>query len=769
MSREINIQEPETTKAIPVSSQGLVVSVAIPLGAGSLFSYLVPTAMEEEAVPGVRVLVPFGNRHLVGLVVAREDGKQDLHLKSLISVLDCKPVMGGALLELGKWLSWYYMSPPGEMFRCMLPPGLLAKKASPDDEAARHWPIRTQSAVVGVNETGDSPLTPRQQEILQAISGMKLPLMRSGLARQLGCSESLLNKLRAKGCLVTENVPVDRSPWGTGSEAEAERHRLNSEQSRALEEITGFMVSGISKSVLLHGVTACGKTEVYLRAIENTLELGRTALTLVPEIGLTPQVSGLFRSRFGEQVAILHSRLSAGERFDQWRKIRDGAVRVAVGTRSAVFAPLENIGLIIVDEEHDSSYKQGDQPRYNARDTALKRGRLENAVVVLGSATPQLETFNNAVHRNLFHYIQMENRILARPLPSVDVVDMCEEFRRHGRDSALSGALREKISQRLIQGEQVLVLLNRRGYAALILCRSCGYTEICENCSIRLTYHQRGKRLLCHYCGFSKKAPESCPQCGKHYIHYHGDGTERVQEELEELFPEASVDRLDRDTTGGKGGFDRILGRFRRRETDILVGTQMIAKGHDFPGVTLVGVLNGDQGLGIPDFRAVERTFQLLTQVSGRAGRGRKPGEVIIQTYNPGHYGIRCATEHDYVAFARKELLTRKRFSFPPYVALANLIIRGGSAALVKRRASDLARILRRLLRENFSGAGIRILGPAPSALEKLEKEFRYQVIIKASDRKQLHQVVGQAMNEISEGKGNPSGIYVDIDPVDLM
>ncbi len=747
----------------------MVVSVAVPLGAGNLFSYDVPDRLKGLAVPGVRVLVQFGRRHLVGLVTGYEEECALENLKPLLSVLDREPVMPKGLLELGKWLSWYYMAPPGEMFRCMLPPGLLAKKASPDDSRARHWPVREQDAIVTVRESETGILTGRQDEILRIIAGLGLPLLRAGLARRLGCSEGLLNALREKGVIEIAKIPIDRSPWDRAETDDAMRHELSREQERALDEINSFTSRAEYKSVLLHGVTACGKTEVYLRAIERVLEQGRTALTLVPEIGLTPQVSRLFRSRFGGEVAILHSRLSSGERFDQWRQIRSGSVRVVVGTRSAVFAPLENLGLIIVDEEHDSSYKQGDQPRYNGRDAALKRGQLEGSVVILGSATPQLETYNNARQRGLHHYITMKERILSRPLPEVSVVDMCEEFRRHGRDSALSETLREKIRIRLEQKEQVLVFLNRRGYAAMVLCRTCGYTECCENCSIRLTYHQERNLLVCHYCGFSRKAPRICPQCGKQYIHYHGDGTEKVQEELEALFPGAAIDRLDRDTTRRKGGFDAILGRFRRSETDILIGTQMISKGHDFPGVTLVGVISGDQSLGRPDFRAVERTFQLLTQVSGRAGRGEKAGEVVIQTFNPGHYGIQSALDQDFELFARKELLTRRRFSFPPYVALANLIIKGRNAGTVSDRAGELARILRLLVREDFADYGIRVFGPAPSALEKLEGDFRYQVIVKSVDRMQLHALVEKAFVRIKDLNINTSGIYVDIDPVDLM
>lgn len=762
------IPKPDGMSDVSATEERTVL-VAVPLGAGNFFSYLVPDRIRDSVVPGTRVLVPFGSRHLVGLVAGDDPGGPRSGLKAVKTVLDKAPVLTESLVELGKWLSWYYISPPGEMFRCMLPPGLLAKKASADDTAARHWPVRKQIAIVEVLEVSAGQLTRRQEEVHRKLRSFELPLLRAGLSGILGCSEGVISKLEEKGAIVADRIAVERSPWLDLPEENPVKHELSSDQASALSQIERLIEQDGYQSVLVHGVTACGKTEIYLRAIEKVLALGRTALTLVPEIGLTPQVSQLFRERFGDKVAILHSRLSQGERFDQWLKIHNGEIRVVVGTRSAVFAPLGNLGLIVVDEEHDTSYKQGDQPRYNGRDTALKRGQLEGAVVILGSATPQLETYNNAVHRGFHHYIGMRERILSRPLPKMTVVDMAEEFRRHGRDSALSETLREKISSRLEENEQVLIFLNRRGYAAMVLCRSCGYTEYCEHCSIRLTYHQENNLLVCHYCGFSKKVPRECPQCRKSYIHYHGDGTEKVQEELEALYPSAVIDRLDRDTTRRKGGFDTILGRFRKGETDILVGTQMIAKGHDFPGVTLVGVLNGDQSLGRPDFRAVERTFQLLTQVSGRAGRGEKPGEVVIQTFNPGHYGVRSALQQDFSGFAEKELLARRRFAFPPYVALANLVIKGKNEESARVRADQLNRILRKLVRTVFSESGIRVLGPAPSAIEKLEGDFRQQIILKSQDRMKLHQLIREALSAMSQTVGNTTGIYVDIDPVDLM
>jgi primosomal protein N' (replication factor Y) len=519
----------------------------------------------------------------------------------------------------------------------------------------------------------------------------------------------------------------------------------------------------------MHGVTASGKTEIYLNAIASVLQSGRSALVLVPEIGLTPQISHQFRAWFQEEVAILHSGLSSGERFDQWSRIREGQARVVVGTRSGVFAPLSNLGLIIVDEEHDTSYKQGDQPRYNGRDTALKRGQLEGALVVLGSATPQLETYYQAQTRKDRKYLQLASRILDRPLPKVHILDMKVEFQKRGKGVIISGFLEQLIRQRLERKEQALILLNRRGYASALLCRSCGYVETCVNCSITLTYHAEMKRLCCHYCGYGRSVPPNCSECEKEYIHFLGEGTERIQELLSELFPKASIERLDRDTARLRGNVERILEGLRAGTTDILIGTQMIAKGHDFPGVTLVGVVGADQGLKLADFRAAERTFQLLTQVAGRAGRRDQPGEVVVQTYYPNHYALRYASHQDYFHFSEKELQFRKRFRYPPFVALASLFVRGNE----RSRAWDLAEKVAELLREQRNllskSSRLRILGPAPGAIERLKRDYRVQILVKSTDRAELHEVLRRTLDRMSERKADLKRITVDVDPINLL
>jgi primosomal protein N' (replication factor Y) len=516
-------------------------------------------------------------------------------------------------------------------------------------------------------------------------------------------------------------------------------------------------------------VTGSGKTEVYLNGISAALESGRSALMLVPEIGLTPQTARYFREWFGEDAAILHSGLSNGERFDQWRRIRDGRARVVVGTRSAIFAPLANLGLIVIDEEHDASYKQEELPRYHARDTALKRAQLEKAVVVLGSATPQLETFFLATEGGRHRYEPLRSRVLERPLPTVRIVDMRAEFAHFGRGAIISQLLQDAVRERLRRKEQTLILLNRRGYSPLLICRSCGQVESCENCSISLTFHQESNRLSCHYCGYTRQVPARCRECGKEYIYFVGEGTERVEEVLGGLFPEAAVARMDRDTTHRKGSLARILSEFAAGRVDILVGTQMIAKGHDFPRVTLVGVLAADRALRLADFRAAERTFQLLTQVAGRSGRGERPGEVIIQTYYPEHYCLRHACAQDYDGFFGQELKFRRSFRYPPLTALANLFISSRDADEARKLSEELARLLNRYRDAYSSEERMRILGPAAAALERLKKDYRRQILIKTTHRGELHRVLEAAVTELRKQGHDPKAVAIDVDPLNLL
>jgi primosomal protein N' (replication factor Y) (superfamily II helicase) len=751
-----------------VEESGLV-DVAVPLGVDRTYTYRVPQPMRRDLRTGCRVLVSFGRKHLIGMAVElrRDDGVGSY--KEALKVLDRSPVLGPALIELGKWMASYYQAPPGEAFRVMLPPGLLAKNASPDDEPERFWPAKRRLAVVAADGRVEGPLTSRQREVLSLLREEKLPVLLGDLVREGAATPAVLRNLEMRGAIRLGHLDLYRSPWPQRRIAEAIRHPLNPEQRGVLAAVEEMLTAGAFISSLIHGVTASGKTEIYLNAIERALELGRTALLLVPEIGLTPQVARQFRSWFGEDVAILHSGLSGGERFDQWRRIRGGEARVVVGTRSAVFAPLSRLGLIIVDEEHDASYKQNETPRYHARDTALKRGQLERAAVLLGSATPQLETYHNAVGRGVHRYLALGSRILDRTLPTVHIVDMRAEFEKLGKAAVVSDFLNRLIEDRLSRSQQVLILLNRRGYARLLLCRSCGHTETCASCSITLTFHQSLNRLTCHYCGYGRSVPSRCRECGKPYIYYVGEGTEKIQEIIEGCFPDAVVDRMDRDTVRRKGSVERILAAFGEGRTDILIGTQMIAKGHDFPGVTLVGVLGAEAGLRLADFRAAERTFQLLTQVAGRAGRGDEPGEVVIQSYYPNHYALRYACTQDYETFSRFELDFRRKFRYPPFCAMANVMVRDRDPGRARKAAAELAFRLQARRDEVSSPSRMRILGPAPAALEKLKDDYRVQVILKTTSRPELNQVLRLGLADVAEGTVKPARVLIDVDPLNLL
>jgi primosomal protein N' (replication factor Y) len=525
----------------------------------------------------------------------------------------------------------------------------------------------------------------------------------------------------------------------------------------AIEKTEGF------STVLLHGVTGSGKTEIYIQAAEYTLSRGKTCLTLVPEIGLTPQLTERFASRFPGRVAVLHSSLTRKQRIDEWLRILHGQAPVVVGTRSAVFAPLRNLGLILVDEEHETTYKQEETPRYHARDTAIVRAKALGATVVLGSATPSMESFRNAEGKK-FEYVHLTSRVEDRPLPEVEIVNMREEYAAEGKQVVFSRRLLQAIGERLERREQTMVLLNRRGFAAFLLCRKCGYTFQCTSCSVSLTYHRTIDRLLCHYCGLAKRPAKQCPDCKSEYIHYVGEGTERIEADLKDLFGDARIGRIDRDTMKHLRDFERVLGGFRKGEIDILVGTQMIAKGHDFPLVTLVGVLAADAALGLPDFRAAERTFQLLTQVAGRSGRGDRPGEVIIQSYFPDHYTFQLACTQRFEDFYARESRYRKAMFYPPFTALAGIVVTDRDKERCAREARAVSDFL-----DSVRGETVRILGPAPAPLERVKQLHRYQMLIKSSSRSTLHRLLTALREHLDNKKMSSTRVMVDVDPVSLL
>jgi len=534
-------------------------------------------------------------------------------------------------------------------------------------------------------------------------------------------------------------------------------------QTRALEEIRAGGQSRKFAGMLLHGVTGSGKTAVYLAGMREVLEQGRSAILLVPEIGLTPAVAADLHQVFGDEVAILHSGLTHAERAEQWHRIKRGEARVVVGTRSAVFAPVSDLALIIVDEEQDSSYKQEETPRYHGRDVAVMRANMAGAVVVLGSATPSLESYYNA-KKHKYALVELPDRVEQRPLPEVEILDMRQEFQETGPEQVISRRLAEEIRERLEKKEQVMVLLNRRGYSPVVLCRACGKILQCKNCAVAMTHHKRERKMECHYCGHVAHIPDKCANCGSEYVYFVGTGSEKLEELLHGIFPRARIGRLDRDTVRGREDFERVLNALNEGELDMLVGTQMIAKGHDVHGVTLVGVVGGDHALSLPDFRAAERTFQLLTQVAGRSGRGNSPGKVILQTYFPDHYAVQFAARHDFQGFYDKELQFRSWMHYPPYSAIANVLIRSEKLDDALTWSGELGRWFEKTRHE-----GIRVLGPAAAPIVRLKRDYRYHFILKSQSRQKTNHLLRAMLAEAAARKIPRTHVIVDVDPVWLM
>lgn len=604
----------------------------------------------------------------------------------------------------------------------------------------------------------------RQRDALALLAGSPDGLSSTAL-RRVDVSPSTVSSLVRRGLATVRTERVERDPFSrpervttAGPESAMPGVVLTEEQARAVGTLSGLVDSRTFHAVTLHGVTGSGKTEVYVRVAQQVRDQGRSVLILVPEIALTPAVAGRFRRAFGTDVAIQHSGLSGGERHDQWQRIRHGSVAVVVGTRSAVFTPLRDLGLIVVDEEHDTSYKQEESPRYHGRDVAVVRAQRSGAVVVLGSATPSLETHQNALDGR-YTRVVLERRVLDRPLATVEVVDMREEYAAHGPDVILSSRLVECLDQRLRGGEQAMLLLNRRGFATTVFCRQCGETLDCPNCSVSLTFHRAARRARCHYCNHATPVPPACPHCGGPFLEHVGFGTERVEEAVRSAFPNARVARLDRDTVRRRGAATELLQRFADRDVDVMVGTQMMAKGHDFPAVTLVGVVSADVGLGLADFRASERTFQLLTQVAGRAGRGEVAGQAIVQTLHPGHYSIQHACRQDYAGFFEEEIEFRRTMRYPPTVALVNAVVRGRDFRTAFEEASSVVDELRRV-------PGFRVLGPAPAPIGKVRGEHRVQFFLKGAHRGVMRRALLACLERRPELRRRVS---VDVDPLSVL
>ncbi len=627
-----------------------------------------------------------------------------------------------------------------------------AGPAAPEREPPRSGPRPAESGV---------RFGKRQAEALALLAGAPDGLDVSELDAR-GIGGATLKRLAGMGLVAFSRRRIERDPFEQAAALDPElarRHTLTGEQSAAYDRLRALAVRGGFHTVLLHGVTGSGKTELYLRLAQDVRDSGRGVLLLVPEIALTPAVAALFRATFGARVAIQHSALSDGERHDQWQRIRRGEVDVVVGTRSAVFAPVANLGLVIVDEEHDGLYKQESVPRYHGRDVAIVRASHAGALAVLGSATPSMESYQNA-RSGRYTLLALERRVLDRPMALVTIVDMREEYATAGPDVVLSQPLSAALAARLERREQAIVLLNRRGFATAVFCRQCSATLECPNCSVSLTVHRRANRARCHYCNYSMAVPKTCARCAGPYLEQIGFGTERVEAEIVAQFPGARVARVDRDTIRRRGAIVGLLSRFAAGDIDVLVGTQMIAKGHDFPRVTLVGVISADVGLGLADFRAAERTFQLLTQVAGRAGRGEIPGEAIIQTIYPNHYSIRHACRQDYGAFFSEELNYRRAMRYPPAVALINVVVRARTQAAAMEDAGDLVTALR------FGSDTYRVLGPAPAPLSRLKGEHRAQLFIKGTHRATMRTAL------LAAAAGKPElgrRIVIDVDPMTVL
>jgi primosomal protein N' (replication factor Y) len=610
----------------------------------------------------------------------------------------------------------------------------------------------------------DVRLGERQREAMEMLGGSPEGLDTRALGDR-GVTSDTLRRLRAKGWISVRTERDDRNPLAgvstTATESVTSRE-LTVEQAEAISRLRPRLEAGAFHVTVLHGVTGSGKTELYLRLSATAVQHGRQVLMLVPEIALAPAVASAFRHAFGARVAIQHSGLSDGERHDQWHRIRSDEVSIVVGTRSAVFAPLERLGLVIVDEEHDTSYKQDETPRYNARDVAIVRAQREGALVVLGSATPSLESYRHAVEGR-YELVTLERRVLDRPLAAVQIVNMRDELATQGPDAVISAALADALRARIARGEQTLLLLNRRGFATAVFCRQCGATADCPNCSVSLTVHHErsGPRGRCHYCNYSVAVPKACSACAAPYVEHVGFGTARVEAEVGRLLPGVRIARLDRDTVSKKGAIQKLLARVADRSVDVLVGTQMIAKGHDFPSVTLVGVISADVGLGLPDFRAAERTFQLLTQVAGRAGRGETAGEAVIQTLFPEHYSIQLACRQDYRAFFEHELRFRKAMRYPPAVSLVNIVLRGRSFGQAMTAGADFVAALRQRTDDAF-----RVLGPAPAPLGRVRGEYRAQVLLKGASRGAMRRAIKDAL---ASNAALQRRVTVDVDPLSMM
>jgi primosomal protein N' (replication factor Y) len=804
--------------------------VAVPVPPDATFTYSIPEEMPEPCVGG-RVIVPFREKRLCGIVTDLHDREPKFAAKPILQVLDTVSALTPELMQLGRWIAHYYIAPIGEVLRTMLPlaaefrrvigyritdKGLealhdastigssLRSRQEPEQQMLEYavlnrladgemmresslraaagaprsvlqtllrkkWIARedlsgvrdaSRSIQIATLKTVEGKLNANQQRIVDYLLLQPERSATAAALRELAVPRTTLQTLVRRGIVELHDKPAGFRM--SGLKPRKLEFLFNPAQKAALGQINAAVDERQFLPMLLHGVTGSGKTAVYLSAMQAMLAKGRSAILLVPEIGLTPAMAADLHQIFGDEVAILHSALTDDERAEQWKRIRGSESHIVVGTRSAVFAPVPDLALIVVDEEHDHSYKQDETPRYHARDVAVMRAKMCNAVAVLGSATPSLETYYNAT-QGRYKLIELAERIEQRPLPEVEILDMREEFQRTKKEEVLSRKLVEQIGECMARNEQAMILLNRRGFSSFVLCRACGDTVQCKNCAIAMTYHKREHRLICHYCGFMRPAPKTCPKCGSEYVQYLGTGSEKLEQILHGLFPQARIGRLDRDTVRGRDDLERILSALHAREIDLLVGTQMIAKGHDIPNVTLVGVVGSDAALSFPDFRAAERTFQLLTQVAGRAGRGENPGKVVLQTFYPDHYAIQFAAAHDYRGFYEKESRFRSWMHYPPFNAVSNVVVRSTKL--------DEALTWSGILGKWFEATrleGVRVMGPAAAAIVRLKTEYRYHFLLKSASRERMNAALRAMIEHAVAQKIPRTNLVVDVDALSL-
>ncbi|OEF99122.1 primosomal protein N' [Vulcanibacillus modesticaldus] len=791
------------------------------------FDYLVPDSLLPTLKKGCRVIVPLGSRVTQGFVIEIKSTTRVKNVKPIKENLDIIPSLTEELIQLGSWMSNYYSSHLFRVLQMLIPTALKTKMEQyilVNDEIEKdnislkeleiiEWVAKNQPIKQSILIDHFSNEKHLIQQMLQfgllelkrdfvdkgtskKISFLKLKLSNehllleiaelskqarkqrevleyflfnqinevslSTLMSKLNINRSTIQSLVKKGYLEVIKKETARDPYKDRN-FQDKRVTLTVEQEQVLRKIVSSFNGEEIKPFLLHGVTGSGKTEIYLQSIEEVLKEGKDSIVLVPEISLTSQMVERFKGRFGSLVAVIHSRLSQGEKLDEWRRIQRGDAKIIIGARSAIFAPVRNLGLIIIDEEHESSYKQEENPKYHVREVAKWRASYHNAVLVLGSATPSMESYFNA-QNNQYYLLELPNRILGRKMPKIELVDMRDEL-RVGNRSMFSQTLQEKIDDRLNKQEQIVLFLNRRGYSTFVMCRSCGYVMKCPHCEISLTYHHTNRVLRCHYCGYTVSDPQNCPECGSKHIRYFGTGTQKVEEELVKRFPGVRVIRMDVDTTSKKGAHDKLLASFRKHEADILLGTQMIAKGLDFEKVTLVGVIAADTLLRLPDFRAAERTFQLLTQVSGRAGRHHLSGDVVIQTYTPEHYSIQYASNHDFQSFYKQELKQRKMMDYPPFRKLIVVHFSHQQLPNVMKASQLFVKELNRLVSRD-----VEILGPVTSPISRIKDRNRFQCMIKYNDESSTLNKVNQTISLLIEGlKDRNLLISVDVDPYVLM